>query len=36
MSIARAMSTYGNDKALGVLRDEVHQIIQIATNSGVH
>ena len=36
MSIARAMSTYGDDKALGVLRDEVHQIIQIATYSGVH
>ena len=36
MSIARAMSTYGDDKALGVLRDEVHQIIQIATYSRVH
>ena len=36
MSIARAMSTYGDDKTLGVLRDEVHQIIQIATYSGVH
>ena len=36
MSIVRAMSTYGDDMALEVLRDEVHQIIQIATYSGVH
>ena len=36
MTIARARKTHGDDKTLGVLRDEVQQIIERGTCRGVH